>query len=414
MTDSGATLPVSQTREPASTGELLSLMRDCASRRQPVYFTGGCTSLDYGLPAKERGEEISLAGLDQIVDHAAGDMTVTVEAGVKLQSLNEQLATAGQRLPFYVPQPDQATVGGIVATAWNGPQQFGLGGVRDYVIGISAIDGQGNPFKAGGRVVKNVAGYDFCKLLTGSLGTLAVITQLTFKLCPLPQQTAYAMVSVTDLQQADRLVQQLVESEVTPVAIELLCGPYWQSHPAIDGPSPPAGGALLAACLEGTAEEVNWMTGQLEQHWQDVGETAIIEAAEPVAAITHELASFSNIESELTVRAALRPSGVAPMMKTIRQIDNNVSIQAHAGTGIIKAQFSAFPDEGLGRTITGALQPKAASFDGHATVIRNPSGNEMTLQSVWAGGGPARKTMQKIKAQFDPHNLLNPGRFIFE
>src|SRR6185369_14097741 len=110
--------------------------------------------------------------------------------GITMQALAELLAKERQRLPIDVPQAEQATIGGVIATNWNGPRRFGEGTVRDYVIGISAVDGRGQPFKGGGRVVKNVAGYDFCKLLTGSLGTLGIITQLSLKVKPRTECTA--------------------------------------------------------------------------------------------------------------------------------------------------------------------------------------------------------------------------------
>src|SRR6185295_19830055 len=120
------------------------------------------------------------------------------------------LATERQRLPIDVPQAERATVGGVIATNWNGPRRFREGTVRDYVIGISAVDGRGQPFKGGGRVVKNVAGYDFCKLLTGSFGTLGVITQVTLRLKPIPDQSALLACTVPDLAAAEKLLSALI------------------------------------------------------------------------------------------------------------------------------------------------------------------------------------------------------------
>ena len=113
------------------------------------------------MPAKTPGLALSLARLNRVVDYPARDLTITVEAGITLAELDALLVTEGQWLPIEVPQPPRATLGGVVATAWSGPRRYGWGQVRDYVIGISAVDGRGLPFKGGGRVVKNVAGYDF-------------------------------------------------------------------------------------------------------------------------------------------------------------------------------------------------------------------------------------------------------------
>src|SRR5205823_15004930 len=135
-----------------------------------------------------------------------------------------------QRLPVDVPQAERTTIGGVIATNWNGPRRFGEGALRDFVIGIHAVDGRGLPFKGGGRVVKNVAGYDFCKLLTGSFGTLGVITQVTLRLKPIPDQSALVACSVPDLAAAEKLLAALVKSETSPTAIELLAGPEWQRN----------------------------------------------------------------------------------------------------------------------------------------------------------------------------------------
>ena len=197
--------------------------------RHAVYPLGGGTSLDFGLPAAQPGIGFSLAGLNRVVDYPARDMTITVEAGITLANLADMLADERQWLPIDVPQPERATLGGVIATDVSGPRRYGYGTLRDYVIGISAVDGRGMTFKGGGRVVKNVAGYDFCKLLTGSLGTLGVITQVTLKLKPLVERSALVACDVRDWHAAERLLAGVVTSATTPTAIELLAGPAWES-----------------------------------------------------------------------------------------------------------------------------------------------------------------------------------------
>src|SRR5688572_14394502 len=208
--DSAAILPIKSTLTPAGQYDLAAAVRAAFETGTPVYPIGGGTSLDFGLPGKGEGTGLSLAGMNRVVDYPARDMTVTVEAGVTMKSLAELLATERQRLPVDVPQAERATIGGVVATNWNGPRRYGEGSLRDFVIGISAVDGRGLPFKGGGRVVKNVAGYDFCKLLTGSLGTLGVITQVTLRLKPIPEQSALMACSLPDVPSAERLLAALV------------------------------------------------------------------------------------------------------------------------------------------------------------------------------------------------------------
>ena len=159
--------------------------------------------INYGNEPTRPGQTLDLTGLAKIVDYTPRDMTILVEAGVRMADLAATLAAEGQQLPIDVPRASEATIGGVVATNWNGPRRYGHGTVRDYVIGIHAVDGRGVAFKGGGRVVKNVAGYDFCKLLTGSLGTLGVITQLAFKVKPQPECTAAVIAECSNLSVAD-------------------------------------------------------------------------------------------------------------------------------------------------------------------------------------------------------------------
>ena len=220
-------LPISKTLAPATQDELRDQVRSCFEAGTAMYPIGGGTSLGFGLPAKEKGVGLSLAGLNRVVDFPARDMTITVEAGITMKALAETLATEKQQLPVDVPLADRATLGGVIATNCNGPRRYGYGSLRDYVIGIHAIDGRGTPFKGGGRVVKNVAGYDFCKLLTGSLGTLGVISQVTLRLRPVAERSVLVACAVDDLGQAEKLLAALVHSETTPVAIELASRARW-------------------------------------------------------------------------------------------------------------------------------------------------------------------------------------------
>src|SRR6516164_4771035 len=176
--------------QPVSIIHLGELVRSAAAAGQGVYPIGGGTRLHLGYPPTKPGVAVDLRGLDQVLDYPARDMTITVQAGITMANLQTLLAKENQQLPVDVPLADRATLGGAIATNASGPRRYGYGTLRDYVIGISAINDEGHEIKAGGRVVKNVAGYDLCKLYIGSLGTLGVITQVTLKLKPRPDEHA--------------------------------------------------------------------------------------------------------------------------------------------------------------------------------------------------------------------------------
>ena len=407
-------LPINDTLRPASQDELTVAMRDAYGAGTPLYPIGGGTALEFGLPAKAAGKGLSLAKLNRVIDYPARDMTVTVEAGVTMKALADLVATERQRLPIDVPQSERATIGGVIATNWNGPRRFGVGTVRDYVIGIHAVDGRGQPFKGGGRVVKNVAGYDFCKLLTGSLGTLGVISQVTLRLRPIPEQSVLVACAVPDSAFAEKLLAALITSQTMPTAIELLAGPAWQADPALQSLGQGSPEQLyLAIGLEGTEAEVEFMVRQLSSEWHELGLTQPLIVGES-AAFWQRLIEFPAAgESPLVLKASVTPSGTTALIDAARRLDPSCSIQAHAGNGSLIIKLSAFPAQGLSRALVGGLQPAAAAFHGHVLVLSNSSQAEMTHQSAWGATDAPLELMSEVKRRFDPKDILNRGRFVY-
>jgi glycolate oxidase FAD binding subunit len=410
---------MSNTITPADQPALAATVREAFDAGTPIYPVGGGTSLGYGLAATRPGIELSLAKLNRVVDYPARDMTITVEAGITMSALAATLAAERQRLPIDVPQVDRATLGGVIATNSSGPLRYGHGTIRDYVIGISAVDGRGTPFKGGGRVVKNVAGYDFCKLLTGSLGTLGVITQVTLKVKPIPEQSALVACRVTDFEHAERLLAALATSRTTPAAIELVAGPAWRDDPALEplvidpeAQTRRAGGEFdhLIVALEGTAAEVEWMKATLVDELQSRAEC--IPPPTPNA-VWQRLREFPATEAALVLKANVPPSCTVEMIRLLRAAAPDCSIQAHAGNGIIIAHYPTFPAGGVSRILVGQLQPAAQNAGGNLIVLSATLTGELTRQAVWGATAGAAMLMEAVKTQFDPKNLLNPGRFVY-
>ena len=410
-------LPVTEIAEPEDQDAVVAIVADAHESQTPIYPIGGGTSLDYGLPAKLEGIGVSLAKLNRVIDYPARDMTITVEAGVTMQTICETLAQENQRLPIDVPHADRATIGGVLATNFNGPRIYGNGTVRDYVIGVSAVDGRGQLFKGGGRVVKNVAGYDFCKLLTGSFGTLGIITQLTLKVKPVPEASAFVVCAIDNAEKTERVLASLVESKTTPAAIELLVGPHWHESDLFSNltSGQTQDDWYLAVGVEGTKTEVDWMTETLrsELSSQQIDYCETISGSE-VGKFWQQLAEFpQSTESPLVIKANVVPSGTSIFISAVLDIDPKCSIQAHAGNGIVIARFSEFPSDGLSRTLVSNLQSVAAAHHGNVTILSNSAGTEMTHRSVWGRSGSPQFLMNAVKQQFDPHNILNPGRFVY-
>src|SRR5262249_44306269 len=176
--------------QPRSVAEVGECVRGASQEGKVVYPLGGRTMLSLGLPPTRPGYGIDLQALSAVIDYPVRDMTITVQAGIPIAELQRLLAAENQRLPVDVPHAERATLGGALAVNASGPRRYGFGTFRDYVLGISTINDEGQETRAGGRVVKNVAGYDLCKLHIGALGTLGIISQVTLKVRPLPEARA--------------------------------------------------------------------------------------------------------------------------------------------------------------------------------------------------------------------------------
>jgi glycolate oxidase FAD binding subunit len=328
-----------------------------------------------------------------------------------MRQLADTLSAERQRLPIDVPAADRATLGGVVATNTNGPRRFGQGAVRDHVIGIRAVDGRGILFQGGGRVVKNVAGYDFCKLLTGSLGTLGIVTQLTLKLKPVPDGLQFLACDVDDWDNAERLLAALNHSQTTPVTIGVVSGPAWSRDQAVAETSS-ANSPRLAVGLEGTAAEVQWMAEQLRREWQQLGVRSIRAVTGPEAyGLMERLAEFPGQPAPLVLEGSVVPSRTTQLAAAARDVDPACSLLAYPGNGKLIMQFAEFPSSGLARTLIARLQPVASAGCGNIVTLCNPAASEATHQSTWGGTETPFWLMQRVKQQFDPANILNPGRF---
>jgi glycolate oxidase FAD binding subunit len=399
-------LPLTNTHVPASSAELAEAMQQAFAQKTAVYPLGGQTSLNYGVPAKTPGLGLSLAKLTSVVDYPYRDLTLTVEAGMTLHAISSLLAEQRQQLPIDVPQPSKATIGGVIATNWNGPRRFGYGHLRDYVIGITAVDGRGMVYHGGGRVVKNVAGYDFCKLLTGSLGTLGIISQVTLKVRPIPERVTLIAVVIKNSEQASAWLDSVAQSNITPAAIELASGASWQRQFSLA-----AGEYLGLVRCEGTQAEVAWMEREYASQLQRLNLVAQ-DGIDWESAWSQVIEWPSDSQAALVLKANVRPSQVMSFIQAVRQTDASAEFLAHAGNGVVFAKLAALPKEGLSRTLVAQLQPAAASHGGQVVVLSNPAGVEMTKQSVWGGNPGAQFLMQSVKQQFDPAGILNPGRFV--
>jgi glycolate oxidase FAD binding subunit len=408
-------LPVVQ---PQSAVELGEIVCRAAGENQAVYPLGGRTMLHVGLPPTKPGIGVDLRRLDQVIDYPARDMTITVQSGISLAKLQAQLKSEKQQLPVDIPLPDQATLGGALAVNCSGPRRYAHGTLRDYVIGISAVNDQGHEIKAGGRVVKNVAGYDLCKLYVGSFGTLGVITQVTLKLKPLPEDWRL-MAIPCPLASLPELLDRLHGSKTTPTTIEVLNGgPIHEISQQLGltediGSTLPRKWLLLLVGFEGNTKAVEWQLQQLRQELP--GEVAALASEltdiDPEA-VHVALANFLvRPGSRFAYKANILPRSVATFCDHALTLSEQLLLQAHAGNGIVIGQIEGDFTLDQAQEMLEQLQEKVTEAQGNVVVLRCPTEWKHSLP-IWGAARGDGWLMRAVKDKLDPRSLFNPGRFV--
>ncbi len=392
-----------------------------------IYPRGGGTALDYGGKPAKPGVALDLGRLDAVVDYPASDMTITVQAGMSIAKLQSVLAKNHQRLPIDAPQSSKATVGGVFATNSSGPRRFGWGRPRDWIIGVSFATAAGEIVKGGGRVVKNVAGYDFPKLLTGSMGTLGVITQATLKVQPIPEATGFVWTGLGSAELVEKALAAMNLSATRPAALELL------NQPAAELVGSPLGlpcsKYVLAVGFEGFSDELDWqietLSSELKKlsHEQSGGlsiESRMAVSCEPLWSSLTDFADAPQMASQanhstssafgpISLVANLRKSAVVGFVDRLDPA--RWSVQVHAGNGIVRAHTRAEGDfQAFSRELSG-LRKAAIAADGNLIVNRCPLAWKPDLP-IWGEPRSDWELMKKIKLALDPDGLMNPGRFV--
>jgi len=394
------------TLRPPHVDALCQTVNEQVALGHAIYPQGGRTSLDYGRIPGRPGVAIDTTAISQLVDYPFADMTITFQAGMTLSALREILAEHRQRVLVDAPFADCATLGGIYATGTTGPRRFAAGRPRDQVIGVSFVTSAGVVVKGGGRVVKNVAGYDFPKLLTGSLGTLGIITQLTLKVRPIPEASAIAWVPYWNMKSLASTLEHLNTSGTRPVAVELLnpAGARTISH----GLGLPTGQGILAIGYEDSAASVRWQLDRLTVELRRT-DFAIVsgDEAEPLwQALTEFQAARAGPVSFV---ANLLPSSVLPFVEQLNP--ERWSVQAHAGNGIVRAH--ALGD--------WTLENAAQQIDKHRGLATREGGNLILSRCptdwkdrlrVWGEPRGDWAIGERVRAALDPHGAMNPGRFV--
>jgi glycolate oxidase FAD binding subunit len=392
---------------PASTGEASDLLRAAAGYGLAVVPRGAGTGLSWGQPPAACDLVVDLGRMDQVIEHAAGDLVARVQAGVTIGHLAAVLAAAGQQLALDVPA--EATVGGVIATGTAGPRRFRYGTPRDLLIGLTAVRADGVISHSGGKVVKNVAGYDIGKLFAGSQGTLGLITEATFRLHPLPVAEAYVTAEFGPAERAAAAaaVTSAAGSALVPSAVEL----DWPGGSR----RPLRVGVLLEGTASGVAERVKQMSELLASgSGRPVSELAVPELADSAAPPSR----WGQLPSPSTViRVAFWAAKLANVLDALAAAGESAGVRpavnGPAGAGVLYACLDPGTENAAAarfvqelRRGLGFLGPSGPR--GGVAVLAAPL-PVMAMAGVY-GEVPGAALMRAIKDQFDPDNRMFPGR----
>lgn len=386
--------------QPASIEQASAVLQICAEHDLAVVPAGLGYRLGHGLSPERVDLVLSTARLCGVIDHAAADLTLTVEAGATLGAIDRVLRPAGQWLPLDPPRPDETTVGGLIAAQATGPSRQKHGGPRESLLGVRALLADGTAIQSGGRVVKNVAGYDLQKLLVGSFGTLAIVVEATFKLAPLPSARRLLCFTAGDRGALARAAAAAADSVFEPEFLELLIEP---------GVVP-----VLAVGIAGTAEDVDAAAVGLAERFASLGAEPALEAiGDPE--LRARLASIqSGGEGIVVVRGAVRRDRLGAWLdgglEALRPLASAVRAHAHAGIGVARLRIEGARQEELASPLA-RIREQARAEGGYLVVEHAPPAWKPGLD-VWGEPGAGAELMAGIKAAFDPRRRLSPGRFV--
>jgi glycolate oxidase FAD binding subunit len=372
------------TVKPANTHQVSEVLRYANENHLTVTPIGGGTKQSWGNPI-QTNIHLDLTRLNRVLEHPWQDLTCTVQAGCTWQQLQKTLAKHGQFVALDPLWPERATVGGILSTNDSGALRHRYGSLRDLVIGMTLVLADGTIARSGGKVVKNVAGYDLCKLVTGSYGTLAVITEATFRLHPLPQNTQTFTVAAPQAAQLAPLMASIRASHLLTQAIQLRGDTngfhldiQLNAHPEAKQDEILAQMMKSAGLLLGKAEERVWLAR--ESHFED--------------------------DNSFTIKATMLPTDVASLSERVLALGGHCVAQSN-GT-----MFASFPAPGHTTAYSiSSFREEVEKHKGSVVVLKYalPSWSDLPPFGMSSNALPL---MQAVKHQFDPNRTLNPGRFL--
>lgn len=363
---------------------------------------GGGTRQSLGYPPDRYDAALETTGLNKITEYEPADLTITAQAGVSVAQLQAVLAQQGQWLPLDIARPDRQTLGGVIAARANSLRRFSDGSVRDLLLGVSVINGRGEWIKGGGKVVKNVAGYDLPKLYCGSLGTLGLIAEATFRVSPLPEASAITLSPLDAEHNSEDVLDHLFGSDLAPSFLFLL--------------SPKAAATVVAGAedaqyvllgFDGDAEAVEWQVQTLGAGCLDHAAAQRVRAA---------LRDFALNPAPLTAEFHVLSSQVGAFSRmlewTARRSGFTAEVGSDAALGLMTAHFAPQSEGADWLKFYADLKDKADRCGGSFIITQMPDTLRQADVPVWSPLLPDFGLMARLKETLDPARMWNPGRFV--
>ena len=395
-------------------------------QRLAIIPRGNGTKMGMGGIPKKMDIILSTNRLNRITDSDCENLTLSAESGITLSEVQKSLATVGKGyfLPLDPPFTDQATLGGIVATNSNGPKRLLYGTARDLIIGTKAVFPNGDVVVSGGKTVKNVSGYDMCKLLIGSYGTLGVLCEMTFKLLPLPEKEATLLLSFARIEEADGFVRELRGSPLIPSSIEILNAIAVQKmkYPMSMHPN---GNYLVAAAVEGVVESIDRQVSEMSEIGKKYGvlEAVTLDSDKHQAFwvairdfpywLTQKYPNTIYLKSNFLISKSGEMIG--SYEKGTKEFGMDCALVCHCGNGIlysyilaggnVRSKIESFVE------VIGRLNSEAVKNGGNLVVESSPLLIKKQV-NVWGESRSDYPVMRRLKEQIDPAGILNVGRFV--
>jgi len=419
LTPSAVTLPRDRK-------EVAEVLKWASHQHISVFTRGGGTQMSLGNVPETVGLVLGISGLSRILDHQPADLTATVEAGITLDRLQQELSSKGQFLPLQTPLAANATVGGTLAANVTGPLRISYGQPRDWLIGISVVGAGGVETKAGGKVVKNVTGYDLNKLYTGSLGTLGIIVEATFKLSPMPPRQTLLLAGFRTLAAGVEATRKLLQEPWAPQGLQVADGPAaGQLNAAFDTPLPGqlgTNGALAFVFFSGRARAVQRRVEECIRSLLESGATGAdvpdeAEGGRSIKGLT-DLGWSQTTKPYLGIKVNVPPSSLAQVVGSYQQ-DSSLGLPpgiiADPAFGMARLfwrsrSVSDWMDDSLVLDAIFRIRELTRVAGGTTLVEHCPFPLKKQID-VWGDHPQGMEIMRRIKQKFDPLGILNPGRF---